>query len=201
MAEKTIPVQHDTAIHVAQFLQEGIGATRHSRIVLDQLPLDGDLFAHQVDAEVKLTRIPTGILVGGVVRALVTLECTRCLEEFAQPVEADFADEYRPTVDILTGASMANEPEPEDEAEFFAITDLHLLDLRESLRQALVLGLPMAPVCREDCPGLPEAQELQAEGDARLAILGRLLADEDTASDAGEMTRDRKGGARRRAAR
>ena len=53
--------------------------------------------------------------------------------------------------------------------------DLHLLDLRESIRQALVLELPMAPICREDCPGLPEAAGLGNDGDDRLAVLSRLL--------------------------
>ena len=201
MAEKMTTVQHDTAIHVAQFLQEGVGATRLSRLVLDQLPLDGELIARHIEAEVKLTRIPTGILVEGQARALVTLECIRCLEEFAQPVDAEFADEYRPTIDILTGAAVSSDPDAEDEAEFFAITDLHLLDLRESLRQALVLGLPMAPVCREDCPGLPEALDLQSEGDARLAVLGRLLTGEDEAAPVDIQASGRERGARRRAAR
>ena len=61
MIEKTLRVQDDTSIHVAQFLQEGVGATRQARIVLDQLPLDDDLTAGQVESGVKLTRIPTGI--------------------------------------------------------------------------------------------------------------------------------------------
>jgi DUF177 domain-containing protein len=201
MAEKTTPVQHDTVIHVAQFLKEGVGATRQSRIALDQLPLDGDLLARQVEAEVKLTRIPSGILAGRQVQALVTLECIRCLEEFDQSVQAEFADEYRPTIDILTGTAVRDDPDPEDEAEYFTINDLHLLDVRESLRQALVLGLPMAPVCREDCPGLPEAAELLNEGDARLAVLARLLGDDDAATEADEQTTAQANGARRRAKR
>lgn len=199
MAEKTTRVQHDTAIHVAQFLQEGVGATRLFRIVLDQLPLDGELIARNVEAGVKLTRIPTGILASGRVQAQVTLECIRCLEEFAQSVEAEFADEYRPTIDILTGAQVSSEPDAEDEVEFFMITELHLLDLSESLRQALVLGLPMAPVCREDCPGLPEAADLRSDGDARLAVLAGLLTGDDEDEDPDERTTANGRGARRQA--
>jgi len=201
MAEKTTRVQHDTAIHVAQFLQEGVGATRQFRIVPDQVPLDGEWIARQVEAEVKLTRIPTGILASGRAQARVTLECIRCLEEFAQPVDAEFADEYRPTIDILTGAEVSSDPDAEDEVEYFTITDLHLLDLRESLRQALVLGLPMAPVCREDCPGLPEAADLRSDGDIRLAVLARLLTDDDDDTGTDERTTANGRGARRRASR
>lgn len=183
MPEKMTPVQHDTSVHVAQFLQEGIGTTRQTRIELDQMPLDGDLLARQIEAEVKLTRIPTGILVNGRATAVVPLQCSRCLEDFAQAATAEFADEYRPSVDILTGASVTPEGEDEGEDEHFVITDLHLLDVAESLRQAFVLGLPMAPVCGDDCPGLPEISESSDEGDARLAVLAQLLQGTGTGTD------------------
>lgn len=178
MSEKTTKLQHDTEIHVAQFLQEGIGTTRQARTELDRLPLDGDLVAQRVTATVKLMRIPTGILARGAVQAAVTVECIRCLEPFVQPVEAEFADEYRPTVNIMTGADVALSSGEDDEDEYFEITDVHILDFAESLRQALVLGLPMAPLCRDDCPGLPEAQAFDDDGDARLAVLARLLGDD-----------------------
>jgi len=174
MPEKTTPVQHDTSIHVAQFLQEGIGATRQARIELDQLSLDSDLLALDIKAAIKLTRIPTGILANGTATAEVAMQCSRCLEDFEETATAEFADEYRPSVDIHTGAAYVPEGE-EDDDEHFTISDLHLLDVEESLRQAFVLGLPMAPVCRVDCPGLPELAELNDEEDARLAVLAQLL--------------------------
>jgi len=177
MPEKLTPVQHDTIIHVAQFLQEGIGATRQAWIELDQLPLDDDLLARQIKAEIKLTRIPTGVLANGRAAAIVPLQCGRCLEDFEQAATAEFADEYRPSVDILTGATFT--PEGEEDA-IFRISEFHLLDVEESLRQAFVLGLPMAPVCGDDCPGLPELSDLNDEGDARLAILAQLLQENGT---------------------
>ncbi len=196
MTEKTLRVQDDTSIHVAQFLQEGVGATRQTRIVLDHLSLDDDLAAQSLEAEIRLTRIPTGILASGQLIARVTLQCIRCLEEFTETVRADFADEYRPSVDVLTGSVLAPDEDNEDEDEYFTITGQHLLDVRESLRQALVLWLPMAPLCREDCAGLPELQETQSEGDARLAVLAKLLA--DTAEAAGDDMESGQGRRRQR---
>lgn len=175
MPEKITPVQHDTSIHVAQFLQEGVGATRQARIELDQLSLDSDLLALDIEAAIKLTRIPTGILANGRATANVAMQCSRCLEDFEETAMAEFADEYRPSVDIVTGATFTPEGEEEDEDAIFRISDLHLLDVEESLRQAFVLALPMAPVCRDDCSGLPELSELRDEGDARLAVLAQLL--------------------------
>lgn len=185
MNEKMLRVQDDTRIHVAQFLQEGVGATRQTRIVLDHLPLDDDMVAHQIESTPKLTRIPTGILASGQLEARVTMQCIRCLEDAETTVEAEYADEYRPSIDILTGAVLDPAEGNEEEDEYFTINGLHLLDLRESLRQAIVLGLPMAPLCRDDCPGLPEAAALRDEGDVRLAILASLLAgdEEDGAAD------------------
>jgi uncharacterized protein len=173
----------DTAIHVAQFLQEPVGATRQRSLAADALPLDGDTVARGLQAEVRLTRIPAGILAEGRATATVTLECMRCLEEFAQPVEAQFADEYRPTVDIMSGVELP--PSADDEGETFPITAEHVLDLGESLRQATLLALPMAPHCREDCPGLVnEAEQADEVGDDRLAILGQLLPSEPDREEA-----------------
>lgn len=191
MNEKALRVQDDTCIHVAQFLQEGVGATRQTRIVLDQLPLDDELVARQIESAPKLTRIPTGILASGRLTAMVTMQCIRCLEDAETTVETEYADQYRPSVDILTGAVLDPGEASEDEDEYFTISGLHLLDLRESLRQAIVLGLPMAPLCRDDCPGLPEAAALQGEGDARLAILGSLLLGDDEEA-AGPLSNESK---------
>lgn len=198
MIEKTTKVQQDTGVHVAQFIQESIGAARQVRVTLGRLPLDGDMVAREITAEAKLTRIPTGILARGTVRARVTLECIRCLEEFTQAADGFFADEYRPTVHILTGAELAGADEVGEEDEFFEISDVHILDLGESLRQALVLALPMAPLCRDDCPGLPEARSLDSEGDARLAVLARLLGEvpEETDDNDDALPQTRRGQAR-----
>lgn len=197
MPQSPTPVQHDTIVHVAQFLQEGIGAWRRARLALDALPLDDESPAREIEAELKLTRIPAGILAEGQFAATVTLECVRCLEQYDERVRGAFADEYRPTIDVVSGADLALVAEGEDEVDCFPIDDTHLLDLRESLRQAIVLALPMVPRCREDCPGLGEVGGALGEGgDARLAILAQLLGEGDGADGAGEAP-----GATRRAGR
>jgi uncharacterized protein len=178
----------DTRVHVAQLLQEPVGATRQRALALPELELDDEHDADGVAANLRLTRIPAGILVAGRVTATVTLECIRCLEEFEQAVETTFADEYRPTVDIVTGHDVEQDGET-DEADYFSISDTHVLDVGESLRQAILLALPMAPRCREDCPGITDVVDATPEaGDDRLALLGQLLGTDssDDEDDAGE---------------
>ena len=178
----------DTRVHVAQLLQEPVGATRQRTLALPELELDDEYDADGVAANLRLTRIPAGILVEGRLTATVTLECIRCLEEFEQAVETTFADEYRPTVDIATGHDVEQDGEA-DEADYFSISDTHVLDVGESLRQAILLALPMAPRCREDCPGITDAVDAGDEaGDDRFALLGQLLSEDsaDDEDDAGE---------------
>ncbi len=177
----------DTRVHVAQLLQEPVGATRQRALALPELELDDEHDADGVAANLRLTRIPAGILVTGRLTATVTLECIRCLEEFEQAVETTFADEYRPTVDILTGHDVEQDGET-DEEDYFSISDTHVLDVGESLRQAILLALPMAPRCREDCPGITDAVDADDDaGDDRLALLGQLLGTDgsDDEDDAG----------------
>lgn len=177
----------DTRIHVAQLLQEPVGATRQRAVMLPELELDDEHDADGVAANLRLTRIPAGILVDGRLTATVTLECIRCLEEFEQVVETNFADEYRPTVDILTGHDVEQDGET-DEADYFSISDTHVLDVGESLRQAILLALPMAPRCREDCPGITDVADATSEtDDDRFAVLGQLLgADSEDSGDSAD---------------
>lgn len=166
---------NDATFHVARLLKEQVGATRQRLVRLTTLPLTDELTAHDVAAGTRLTRIPTGVLATGAVTATVTLDCIRCLEAYEQGVSAEFADEYRPTIDIVTGLEVASEIEG-DEEEYFVIDALHIVDVTESLRQAILLALPMAPHCREDCPGIADHDTLnERQGDDRLAVLGRLL--------------------------
>lgn len=197
MNEQLDTTGDDARVHAARLLQEPVGATRQRSIALARLPLDEEATARDIEAEVKLTRIPTGILAEGRATAMVTIQCMRCLEDFDQPVRPTFADEYRPTVDIASGEEVAPNAGGVDEAEYFTIDGAHLLDLSEGLRQAIVLALPMAPRCREDCPGLVEDEAGASEaGDGRLAVLGQLLGagGEDT-----EEYAPGREGARRRA--
>jgi uncharacterized protein len=62
-----------------------------------------------------------------------------------------------------------------------------LLDLEPTVRDAVVLQLPLAPVCREDCPGLcstcgarlaEDPEHSHDEVDPRWAALTALIEDE-----------------------
>lgn len=150
----------DLIFNVAQLLKESIGATRKHGFHTDHLTLSSadntgleeQIEAAGVDGQIKITRVAGSLLVQGDVEAQVTLQCSRCLDDFTMPVDALLEEQFQPVVDIETGRA-AQQPEEADD-NTFSLDANHLMDLTEPVRQALLVALPMKPLCREECKGL-----------------------------------------------
>jgi uncharacterized protein len=89
----------------------------------------------------------------GTVTAALELDCSRCLEAFALPVDREFDLRYLP--------STAAEPVKEDEDAEIEVDDVSTtfyrgeqIDLNELLREQFYLALPMKPLCRPACQGI-----------------------------------------------
>ena len=91
-----------------------------------------------VHLDLVLESVPGSIVVTGTAEAPWTGECRRCLG----PVEGSATARLR---EIF-------ERDPEEGETYLLAGDE--LDLAPMVREALVLELPLAPVCREDCAGL-----------------------------------------------
>jgi uncharacterized protein len=170
---RTMNLDNETIINVAALLKEPVGASREYPLHLDGFPVDEDLLAEDVDGTVKLTRLADEIIANVTAKGTVDLECVRCLRTYAQPFSTKFSAEFRPTVDVRTGIHL---PEESDEDERFTIDANHELDIRDVLRQEIVVALPMRAICGPDCPG-PDLERLDAAGagDDRFAALAQLL--------------------------
>jgi uncharacterized protein len=170
--------------NVAQLLKSSIGTTQD--VVLDDsdsLDLrDAEArLAGPITGHARLHRTNESIVVDGVAHIPVVLECSRCLTEFTTTLDVPLRETFYPSIDIETGLPVRL---PEDETAF-TIDDHHQIDLREAIRQNLVLALPIQPLCREDCKGLcPECgRDLNVEPhthatearDERFAALRQLL--------------------------
>jgi uncharacterized protein len=134
-------------ISVSQQLKDPIGSVRDYDIndVIDVAGSNG-----QAEGKVTLTRTDRGILVHSIMRMEIELACSRCLNLCNYPLTLRIAEEYFPTIDILTGAPMASP----DDSGYFTIDEHHILDLTEMIRQYTVLVTPMKPLCRTNCAGL-----------------------------------------------
>ncbi len=116
-----------------------------------------------LELDVRLERVAEGVLVTGTVRAPLVGECARCLDLFTSATEVRFTELF--THDAS-----------DDDADGYLL-DGDLLDLEPALRDALVLELPLAPLCAEDCPGLC------SECGVRLADAGTEHAHADAGTD------------------
>ncbi|NBE53844.1 YceD family protein [Streptomyces boluensis] len=107
-----------------------------------------------VALELRLESVMDGVLVTGTARARVEGECVRCLEPLERELEADFQEMF--TYPDADDRGRSKQAEPADDAEDEDVTPLEdgLFDLEPVLRDAVVLALPMQPVCQDDCPGL-----------------------------------------------
>jgi len=144
---------HSFQFNVAQLLKQPSGARRIYDIDnADVPPLDDAVsVVGPFRGHVRFTRVGNGLLVTGALETTVELECTRCLSTFLARPRFEIEEEFRPTLDVVSGARLEQEPD-QDPANL--IDEHHILDLAEIVRQDLLLSLPPSPVCRPDCRGL-----------------------------------------------
>ncbi|MFG2958650.1 YceD family protein [Streptomyces sp. NPDC048291] len=107
-----------------------------------------------VELDLRLESVMEGVLVTGTARAQAEGECVRCLEPVGQELEADFQELFSyPDADDRGRVIAEPGDDAEDDEDRFFIED-GLFDLEPVLRDAVVLALPMQPVCQDDCAGL-----------------------------------------------
>jgi uncharacterized protein len=121
------------------------------RLELARVPVGTD-----VHLDVKFEAVTEGVLVTGSATAPLAGECARCLTPLTATVTASFTELYLydryDKHDRHDKHDRFDEDEDQDEEELYLDGDL--LDLEPVLRDAVVLALPMSPLCRENCPGL-----------------------------------------------
>lgn len=100
-----------------------------------RVPAGADL-----ELDVQLEGVTEGVLVTATVTAPLAGECARCLEPFASATSVRFQE-------LFVAADDGAEPDG-------YVLDGGLLDLEPALRDALVLELPLSPLCGDDCEGL-----------------------------------------------
>jgi uncharacterized protein len=98
----------------------------------------------EVDLSARLESVSDGVLVTAEVTTTVVGECSRCLDPITRDLTVDVQELY--VYDLQ---------EAQDEGDEDAVgLEGDLLDLEPAVRDALVLALPVAPLCQESCLGL-----------------------------------------------
>jgi uncharacterized protein len=135
-----------------------------------------------VELDLRLESVVEGVLVSGSARAQAIGECVRCLDPVSIELDLDVQELF------------AYADAPAADSEEIAQVEDELVDFRPVLRDAVVLALPLQPVCRDDCLGLcatcgarlnDDPDHHHDQVDPRWAALGDLVG-----SDAGEEPTD-----------
>jgi len=92
----------------------------------------------EIEADVVLEPVHGGVMASGHVRAGWVGSCRRCLEPVTGTLETEVRELYEPG---------------SDETETYLLNG-DQLDLEPLVRDAVLLGLPQAPLCEEGCRGL-----------------------------------------------
>lgn len=137
-----------------------------------------------IDLDLRLEAVREGVLVTGSAHVLLEGECTRCLAPLRDEMDVDVQELFL-YEDVHYEGDEEDEEQPRMSGE--------LLDLEPALRDAVVLDLPFAPVCTEDCQGLcatcganlnEDPDHAHEEPiDARWAALGSLLDQQEDGAD------------------
>jgi uncharacterized protein len=93
-----------------------------------------------VELDLRLEAVMEGVLVSGYARARIAGECARCLEPVSSEVEAEICELYA-------------YPGHESDDDIGRLEG-DFINFEPQLRDAIVLALPLRPVCAEDCAGL-----------------------------------------------
>ena len=93
--------------------------------------------------------------VEGAISAPAFLECARCLEPFSQTLEGDFSIIVR---QLKRGETAPQYSENDEEGDSDSLVIIPYgedsLDITEYVHDALLLAIPLKPICSEDCKGL-----------------------------------------------
>lgn len=147
---------------------------------------EGLSFSGPLNLSFTLTNVGKNILAEGNVSGGISLSCANCLAEFVYPFSVQVSEEYFPANDVppYAGSDVSL-----DELSIFTYGEDNLVDLREAVRQAILLNFPMHPLCKPDCQGLcPHCGKNKNEGecgchdefiDERWAPLKALEQDSD----------------------
>jgi DUF177 domain-containing protein len=99
----------------------------------------------QLELDLRLEAVMEGVLVSGTVSGPVTGQCVRCLEPVSDELEFDLQELF------AYPDSATDETTSQDEA---GRIEGDLINLEPTVRDTVVLGLPLSPLCRDDCQGL-----------------------------------------------
>jgi len=113
-------------------------------------PEDNLILCDPVKVTGELTNAGERILLKGKVSTTARMNCGRCLNEYAQPLEFKIEEEYAKKG--LSKKDLKNEIELGEKDFIYEVGSDNMIDLSEVIRQNILTEMPIQPLCKE-CKG------------------------------------------------
>ncbi len=130
-------------LDVSYLVKEAPGTRKEFDFIFTKLSLPDDLLLVDVKGLITISVTEDGVVADGKIKALTPLDCSRCLEDFWQPVDIRFTE-------MFTYHPVENTP---NNLEQKLPADGYI-DLTPIIRDYTVLDIPIGRPCKPDCKGL-----------------------------------------------
>ena len=111
------------------------------------LAAEGVEFPEPIEVELTATKTGDEIIIQGRLSTTAGMDCSRCLERFELPISS----KLQFVIQLLD----INAPQDSDDEDFVILPKtIQEYDLAERVREAILLELPLKPLCSESCRGL-----------------------------------------------
>lgn len=144
---------HDLPRRAGEMREYAVDIPAPERIGIDVIAVPEDQGIH---VAMRLESVTEGILVSAQVSTIAEGECIRCLDPVEMPITRNFQELYRyePEKAHTKAQRKAAEAFDDLDEEEDLMVDGETINLEGPIRDAVVLALPINPLCDEDCPGL-----------------------------------------------
>jgi uncharacterized protein len=109
-----------------------------------QLELPPDLVIKDVQGIIAISVTEDGVVAEGALKGVTDLECSRCLDEYQQPLQIQFTEIFSAHPAEGSNGEIGEQDLPKDGS----------LDLSSIIRDYATLDIPIRHLCKKDCKGL-----------------------------------------------
>lgn len=142
---------HDLPRRAGEMRKYILDVPSPERIGIDVIAVPEDQGIH---IGMRLTSVSEGVLVDAQVSTIAEGECIRCLDPVEVPIARNFQELYRYAPEKAHTKAERKAAEVQDDLDVEFTMDGELINLEDPVRDAIVLALPINPLCAEDCLGL-----------------------------------------------
>jgi uncharacterized protein len=149
---------HDLPLRAGEMREYELTIDKHEALGFEVLAIAQD---EPIEIDLKIESVAEGVLATASVRTIASGECGRCLDPVEYDVDESFQELYEYTEDPRQARKKDKHKkrdakdleELDDEDEVRQMTG-DLIDLDGPIRDAIILNLPINPLCDQDCQGL-----------------------------------------------